>query len=440
MACIGKISFIWGVFLLLSLLNVNRTRNLLVSLVSKASSTHVASVFIQTRDTHFVLNGSPFLFNGFNSYWMMHVAVEPSERHKISNVFREASAAGLNVCRTWAFSDGGYQPLQISPGVYDEHVFQALDFVVSEARKYGIRLILSLTNNYQDYGGRPQYVQWARSAGVPVNNDDDFYTNAVVKGYYKNYVKKVLTRLNTITGIAYKDDPTIMAWELINEPRCQVDYSGKTINVWVQEMGSYVKSIDNKHLLGIGMDGFYGDSIQDRKQYNPIPGYQVGTDFISNNLIKEIDFATIHAYADAWLPEQNDSSQMAFIQRWLTIHWTDSRTILKKPLIFAEFGKSKKNLGYSLSTGDSFLNFVYTNIYNLARNGGTMGGGLVWQIFDEGMESCYDGYEIVLTQNQSTTSVIAQQSNKMKALEHTLNSPQGKILSKRNNQSHDKRS
>ena len=140
------------------------------------------------------------------------------------------------------------------------------------------------------------------------------------------------------------------------------------------------------------------------------------------------------------LPEQNDSSQMAFIQRWLTIHWTDSRTILKKPLIFAEFGKSKKNLGYGLSTGDSFLNFVYTNIYNLARNGGTMGGGLVWQIFDEGMESCYDGYEIVLTQNQSTTSVIAQQSNKMKALEQTLNSPQGKILSKRNNQSHDKRS
>jgi mannan endo-1,4-beta-mannosidase len=27
------------------------------------------------------------------------------------------------------------------------------------------------------------------------------------------------------------DEPTIMAWELINEPHCHVDYSGKTVNV-----------------------------------------------------------------------------------------------------------------------------------------------------------------------------------------------------------------
>ncbi|KAJ6877728.1 mannan endo-1,4-beta-mannosidase 1-like [Populus alba x Populus x berolinensis] len=75
----------------------------------------------------------------------------------------------------------------------------------------------------------------------------------------------------------------------MNEPRCQVDSSGKTVN-----MTPYVKSIDNKHLLSIGMEGLYGHSIPDRKQY--IPGYQVGTDFISNHLAREIDFATIHAY------------------------------------------------------------------------------------------------------------------------------------------------
>ncbi|KAJ4713857.1 Mannan endo-1,4-beta-mannosidase-like protein [Melia azedarach] len=350
---LGKVFFVCSILLLLTLVSAQN---------------HAAPAgFVQTKGTQFILNGSPFLLNGFNSYWIMVMASEPSQRSKVSDVFSQAAAAGLSVCRTWAFSDGDhYGGLQTSPGVYNEHVFQGLDFVISEARKYGIRLILSLTNNYNDYGGRRQYVDWAKAAGVSVNNEDDFYTNEVVKGYYKNNVKKILTRINTFTKIAYKDDPMIMAWELMNEPRCQADYSGKTLNGWVQEMASYVKSIDNKHLLEVGMEGFYGDSIPDRKQFNP--GYQVGTDFISNHLIKEIDFATIHAYPDQWLPGQNSYAQMLFLQRWLTSHWTDSRTILRKPLIFSEFGKSSKDSGFSISARDSFLNAIYTNIYNLARS------------------------------------------------------------------------
>ena len=82
--------------------------------------------FVRTQGSRFVLNGSPFLFNGFNSYWLMHVASEPAERYKVSEVFRDASAAGLSVCRTWAFSDGGDRALQISPGTYDERVFQVI--------------------------------------------------------------------------------------------------------------------------------------------------------------------------------------------------------------------------------------------------------------------------------------------------------------------------
>lgn len=95
----------------------------------------------------------------------------------------------------------------------------------------------------------------------------------------------VLTRVNKITGVAYKDDPTIFAWELMNEPRCQSDLSGKTLQAWITEMAGYVKSVDPNHMLEIGLEGFYGEST-------------VGTDFISNNLIPGIDFATIHSYPD----------------------------------------------------------------------------------------------------------------------------------------------
>ncbi|KAE9593336.1 putative mannan endo-1,4-beta-mannosidase [Lupinus albus] len=285
MASIRKINCVWGIFFL-SLIFVGESQ--------------VSKQFVQTRNTQFVFNGSTFVFIGFNSYWMMIVAAsDKSQMPKVSNVFAQASAAGLKVCRTMAYYDGSNPlALQTSPGVYNEHVFQALDFVVSEARKYNVKLIMSLINNFKDLGGRFQYLQWAKDAGVQIMSDDDFYTNEVVRGYYKNHVKKVLTRVNTITKIAYQEDPTIMAWELINEPRSDFR-NANLLHGWIEEMAPYVKSIDNKHLLSIGMEGFYGDDTPDRKQYNP-GNYTVGTEFIKNHLVKEIDFTTIHAYPDNW--------------------------------------------------------------------------------------------------------------------------------------------
>ena len=81
----------------------------------------------------------------------------------------------------------------------------------------------------------------------------------------------------------------------------------------------------------------------------------------------------------------------------MTSRWTDSRTILKKPMVFSEFGKLSKDSRCSISARDSFLNTIYTNIFNFAPSGG-IGGGLVWQIMDRGMESYDDGYAIVLNQ------------------------------------------
>ncbi|KAK9111403.1 hypothetical protein Scep_018922 [Stephania cephalantha] len=176
--------------------------------------------FVGTSNAQFVLNGSPFLFDVFNSYWMMDVAVDPNQCYKVSNVFRDASSAGLTVCRTWAFSDGGGRALQTSPGVYNEATFQALDFVISEN---------------------------VESASIALN----------------------------------RQRHTIMALELMKKFDTVITFG-------------YVVVEAGKH----GVEGFCGDSVPDRKQFNP--GYQVGTDFISNNLIKEIDFATIHAYPDIW--------------------------------------------------------------------------------------------------------------------------------------------
>ena len=60
-------------------------------------------------------------------------------------------------------------------------------------------------------------------------------------------------------------------------------------------MASYLKSIDGNHLLEAGLEGFYGQSKQEIN-----PSFQVGTDFIANNRIPDIDFATVHSYPDQW--------------------------------------------------------------------------------------------------------------------------------------------
>ncbi|KAG7627107.1 Glycoside hydrolase superfamily [Arabidopsis thaliana x Arabidopsis arenosa] len=88
-----------------------------------------------------------------------------------------------------------------------------------------------------------------------VSSNDDFYRNPVIKEFYKNHVKTMLNRVNTFTKVAYKDEPASMAWQLMNEPRCGVDRSGKTLMAWINEMALFVKSVDPNHLLSTGHEG-----------------------------------------------------------------------------------------------------------------------------------------------------------------------------------------
>ena len=63
-----------------------------------------------------------------------------------------------------------------------------------------------------------QYVEWGTNGTS--NNTDLFFSNPTVMQIYQNHLNYTLNRVNSITGIRYKDDPTIFAWDLLNEPRC----------------------------------------------------------------------------------------------------------------------------------------------------------------------------------------------------------------------------
>ena len=70
--------------------------------------------------------------------------------------------------RTWAFCDGNRAgALQPQPGTFNEDTFRALDSVIAQARDRNIRLLLVLTNYWQDYGVLPHDSRAAPSAAAP---------------------------------------------------------------------------------------------------------------------------------------------------------------------------------------------------------------------------------------------------------------------------------
>ncbi|KAB2090007.1 hypothetical protein ES319_A03G098100v1 [Gossypium barbadense] len=369
---------------------------------------------VETKWNQFIVNGQPYYVNGFNTYWLMVMAADQSTRGKVSEVFQQASSVGLTVCRTWAFNDGQWRALQKSPSVYDEEVFKALDFVVSEAKKYKIRLILCLVNNWDAYGGKPQYVKWGKAAGLNLTSDDEFFSHPTLRSYYKAHVKAVLNRVNTSTNITYKDDPTIFAWELMNEPRCTSDPSGDTLQSWIAEMAVYVKSLDAKHLVEIGVEGFYGPSAPARAQFNPNSfATQVGTDFIRNHQTLGVDFASVHIYADSWISQTISDAHLQFTTTWMEAHIEDAEKYLGMPVIFAEFGVSSKDPGYNSSFRDALISTVYKTVLNSTKKGGSGAGSLLWQLFPEGMDNMDDGYAIVLAKSPSTLNLISLHSSKL---------------------------
>jgi hypothetical protein len=62
-----------------------------------------------------------------------------------------------------------------------------LDYLVAEAKNYGIRLLLSLTNGDTGFGGMEQYVKWARN-GRKGGRITDFYASKELRVHLENLV------------------------------------------------------------------------------------------------------------------------------------------------------------------------------------------------------------------------------------------------------------
>jgi|GEM_PF-1809313 len=219
-----------------------------LSAVGGSASAQAMDSFVEVDGTDFVVDGEPFYPVGGNHPQLRKQSAEDQEA--MLDQWQEAVPA-FNVVRATAFGSGTENddfPLQPEPGEYSEDAFQALDRLVAAAGERGIRLVLPLTNYWDWQGGIPQYVSWVDGA----ESKGDFYTNEECRQLYFDFIEYVLTRENTVTGVEYRNDPTIMMWEHANEP----DGSGGDFYQWVEDVAAHITSIDDNHLVstGMGMD------------------------------------------------------------------------------------------------------------------------------------------------------------------------------------------
>ena len=221
------------------------------------------SGFVQRLGPQLLHNGDPFPIVGTNTYYLAYV-----EESTLIGALDLAVSFGMNVLRTWAFLDTEKAPgpgevsfqywdaATKAPRLQDgENGLVRLDRAIAQAGERGIRLILTLTNNWPDFGGMPRYVEWFGMAG----KKNHFYTDQRCRTAYQNYVRELVTRRNTITGRLYSDEPAILAWELANESRCEdfLDGTEKLLG-WVDEMSRYIRGLDSNHLIAVGDEGYLG--------------------------------------------------------------------------------------------------------------------------------------------------------------------------------------
>ena len=220
-----------------------------------------ADDFVEKNGSKLSLNGQTFRYSGPNIEWLglegygPHDAMGPrfASRFEIEDAFATADEMGARVVRSQTMGDsvGCANCIEMSDGKYNDSAFQATDYALTVARDHGMKVIITLVGDCAmcDGGGIGQYLAWKGK-----KNPQDFFTDPSLIAAYEDHIDHVLNHVNPLNGLAYKDDPTILAWENCNMCGLIAMLTGGNaaaigqISDWVETIGKHIKSVDSHHL------------------------------------------------------------------------------------------------------------------------------------------------------------------------------------------------
>ncbi|CAF1048261.1 unnamed protein product [Adineta steineri] len=245
--------------------------------------------------------------------------------------------------------------MQPEPGSYDEAVLDGLDFLLYEMNKRQMRAVMCLNNFWHWSGGFGQYVVWAGGANsIPYPGDYDAYELFSARFYelpravelFNNHIQFIVKRTNKYNNISYTEDPTIMSWELANEPR--------RLNLtWVNHTACLLKQLAPKQLITTGVEG----SISSKN-------------FSNDHASSCIDYATFHLWVQNWgiYDPHNASVTLPLALEFAKKYIDDHAAYKDKPIVLEEFGISRDNDNHSSTASITVRDQYYEAVFQFARN------------------------------------------------------------------------
>jgi mannan endo-1,4-beta-mannosidase len=170
-----------------------------------------------------LVGGRPFHFLLCNAFYLQEEAAR-GRLDFVDETLAKCRRLGARVVRAWAFNDDPAKhdtQIQRAPLDYTAAGLAGVDRLLARARAHGLRLVLPLCNFWDAYGGARQWLRW-QGVDDAVEGDPRFFTDARVRDHYAAHVAALLERKNPLTGLRWGEDPVVLAWELMNEPRGEI--------------------------------------------------------------------------------------------------------------------------------------------------------------------------------------------------------------------------
>ena len=227
---------------------------ILVLAASGASGSPPKGSFVTRAGTRLELDGKPFRFGGANIEWLGLAGYGPADpagphypsHFEIDDALTTAREMGARVVRSQTMGDSVGCGLCLEPdrGKFNPAAFERIDYALRSARTRGIRIIPTIVgDDAKDGGAGCVYLRW-RGISVPgctIVNMEPFWTDPGVLVDVEQHIRALLDHVNVYTGVAYKDDPTILGWDLLN--------GGGSPTPWTRQVAQYVHSLDSRHLI-----------------------------------------------------------------------------------------------------------------------------------------------------------------------------------------------